>query len=180
MVALEGHSLTRTPTWRKSTSRSNIKNGSYRLKMKLKAFSILLLCLSSLHVVGQHQVAGTVLSREDSTFIGECVVYLDNGQETATTDARGRFSFTAVTNGRHTLHFMSEEFEYTALPVTVDDHDKVLRVHLVPRLQTLSEVMVTDAQSGFGFTRLRPVESMGIYEGKKSEVIIPEQLVANL
>ncbi|MEZ4902809.1 MAG: TonB-dependent receptor [Spirosomataceae bacterium] len=45
---------------------------------------------------------------------------------------------------------------------------------------TLKEIIVTDKQVNFGFTRLRGVENMGIYEGKKSEVIIPEQLVANL
>jgi Fe(3+) dicitrate transport protein len=148
--------------------------------MKLKVFSIFLFCLASLQVAGQYRLAGTVLSEEDSTFIGACVVYLDNGKETATTDNRGRFSFAGISNGEHILHFTSDEFEYAALPVIVTDHDRVVRVHLVPRLQTLSEVMITDAQSGFGFTRLRAVESMGIYEGKKSEVIIPEQLVANL
>ena len=148
--------------------------------MKSKVFNILLFCFATLQAVGQYQLAGTVLSIEDSTFIKECVVYLDHGKETATTDNRGKFSFTGITNGEHTLHFTSEEFEYTALPVIVAGADKVVRVHLVPRLQTLSEVMITDARSGFGFTKLRAVESMGIYEGKKSEVIIPEQLIANL
>lgn len=148
--------------------------------MRLKVFNILFFCLVSLQAVAQYRLGGTVLSQEDSTFIGKCVVYLDNGKETATTDNRGRFSFAGIANGEHTLHFTSDEFEYAALPVTITAHDRIVRVHLVPRLQTLSEVMITDAQSGFGFTRLRAVESMGIYEGKKSEVIIPEQLVANL
>ncbi|MCY7359306.1 MAG: TonB-dependent receptor, partial [Rudanella sp.] len=45
---------------------------------------------------------------------------------------------------------------------------------------TLHEVTVKDQQTEFGFTRMRGVEGLGIYEGKKSEVIIPDQLVANL
>ncbi len=45
---------------------------------------------------------------------------------------------------------------------------------------TLHEVTVKEQQTEFGFTRMRGVEGMGIYEGKKSEVIIPDQLVANL
>lgn len=44
---------------------------------------------------------------------------------------------------------------------------------------TLHEVTVKDQQTEF-VTRMRSVEGMGIYEGKKSEVIIPDQLVANL
>jgi Fe(3+) dicitrate transport protein len=44
----------------------------------------------------------------------------------------------------------------------------------------LKEVIVNQKQTDFGFTRLRAVENLGIYEGKKTEVILPEQLVANL
>ncbi|MCF8426489.1 MAG: TonB-dependent receptor [Bacteroidia bacterium] len=45
---------------------------------------------------------------------------------------------------------------------------------------TLQEVLINQKQNDFGFTRLRAVENLGIYEGKKTEVIIPEKLVANL
>jgi len=37
-----------------------------------------------------------------------------------------------------------------------------------------------EKQAEFGLTRLKSVENMGIYEGKKTEVIIPDQLIANL
>ena len=47
-------------------------------------------------------------------------------------------------------------------------------------VDTLREVVVKEQQTDFGFTRMRSVEGLGIYEGKKSEVIIPDQLVANL
>ncbi len=44
----------------------------------------------------------------------------------------------------------------------------------------LSEFTVKGKQTDFGFTRMKSFENMGIYEGKKTEVIIPDQLVANL
>lgn len=45
---------------------------------------------------------------------------------------------------------------------------------------SLKELVVSQKQTDFGFTRMRAVEQLGIYEGKKTEVIILDQLVANL
>ncbi|MDZ4667502.1 MAG: TonB-dependent receptor [bacterium] len=59
--------------------------------------------------------------------------------------------------------------------------DKPRKGMLTDSSQTvLKEVVIKQKQNEFGFTRMRAVESMGIYEGKKTEVIIPDQLVANL
>ena len=148
--------------------------------MRLKAFNVILCCILSLPCFSQHRLSGTVSSAEDSASIRECVVYLDGGDQTAMTDGHGRFVFEDVASGDHILHFTSPAFRYHQVTVNLKDTDKSLRVHLDPRTETLEEVMITDAQTSFGFTRMRSVESTGIYEGKKSEVIIPEQLVANL
>ena len=148
--------------------------------MRLKAFNVIFCCILSLPCFSQYRLSGTVSSAEDSTSVRECVVYLDGGDQTAMTDGRGRFVFEDVAGGDHVLHFTSPEFQYRQVTVNLKDTDKSLRVHLDPRTETLEEVMITDAQTSFGFTRMRSVESTGIYEGKKSEVIIPEQLVANL
>jgi Fe(3+) dicitrate transport protein len=48
------------------------------------------------------------------------------------------------------------------------------------KTKDLDEVKVAEKKTDFGFSRMRGVENMGIYEGKKSEVITPDQLVANL
>lgn len=140
----------------------------------------MLLCLISLQALPQYRLTGTVSSQEDSTSIKECIVYLNDDTKTAVTDGRGKFSFDDVPNGTHMLHFTTPEHEYLPMPVVISNKDNAIRVYLASRTKTLAEVMITDAQSTFGFTRMRAVESMGIYEGKKSEVIIPEQLVANL
>lgn len=134
----------------------------------------------TLPVIAQYRLSGTVSSQEDSSFVRGCIIYLNDGKKTAITDGRGKYVLNDLPNGEYTLHFTSEKFEYLALPVIISDEDRVVRTFLTPRTKTLAEVMITDAQSGFGFTRMRSVENMGIYEGKKSEVIIPEQLVANL
>ena len=148
--------------------------------MRSKVFSILTFCLLSAQVFAQYTLSGTIRSAEDSTVVRECVIYLNDGSETAVSDGYGRFVFNDVANGDHMLHFMSTEFVYLQLPVTISSQNKIIRASLLPRTQMLAEIMITDAQSGFGFTRMHSVENMGIYEGKKSEVIIPEQLVANM
>lgn len=148
--------------------------------MTSKVFNIFFLCVAWTQVHAQYTLSGTLSSREDSTRIKACVIYLNDGKQTAITDHYGRFQFQDLANGEHTLHFTSMEFEYLQLAVEIAGENKIIRVQLQPRTQVLAEVMITDAQTTFGFTRMRPVESMGIYEGKKSEVIIPDQMVANL
>ena len=136
--------------------------------------------LLSVQAYGQYRLSGTVLSQEDSSAVKECIVYLNEGKESAVTDGRGKFQFPDLPNGDYTLHFTSSDFEYIQRTITISDTDRAVRIQLSPRTETLAEVMITDAQSAFGFTRMRSVENTGIYEAKKSEVIIPEQLVANL
>ena len=140
--------------------------------MRSKAFSTFIFCFLAVQALGQYKLSGTVLSDEDSTFVRQCTVYINEGTKAAITDARGKFIFEDLPNGEHTLHFTSAEFEYLQRNVTISNTNQSIRVILTPRTQTLSEVMVTDAQSSFGFMRMRAVESTGIYEGKKSEVII--------
>jgi Fe(3+) dicitrate transport protein len=147
--------------------------------MKLKAFKILLLCFITANAFSQYRLSGIITSTEDTTAIKECVVYLNDEKRSAISDGRGQFLFEDLSNGSYKLHFISPEFKYQTVQVIIENSDAFIRVALEPRNEMLEEVMITDAQSGFGFTRMRSVENMGIYEGKKSEVIIPEQLIAN-
>ena len=137
------------------------------------------MCFISVNAFSQYRLSGIITSAEDTTAIKECIVYLNDDKQSAISDARGRFVFEDVSNGTYKLHFITPEFKYETVEVIVSNADAFVRVALQPRKEMLEEVMITDAQSGFGFTRMRSVENMGIYEGKKSEVIIPEQLIAN-
>lgn len=148
--------------------------------MRSKVFSTFLLALLSVTGFAQYRLSGTVTSLDDSTTIKGCVVYILDGKKSAVTDGRGKFVFEDLPNGSYSLHFTDPGFRYYVKPVVILNSDLHVRVMLESRTETLDEVTITDASSNFGFTRMRAVENMGIYEGKKSEVIIPEQLVANL
>lgn len=147
---------------------------------RFTVFSFLIGFLITTTGFAQYQLSGTVLAQNDSVRLSGCTVYLNEGKRTATTDSMGRFVFTNLAKGPYTLQTTCPDFKAARTTTTIDGFDRVVTIALASRLETLSEVTVTDKQSAFGFTRMRGVEGMGIYEGKKSEVIIPEQLVANL
>jgi Fe(3+) dicitrate transport protein len=148
--------------------------------MKSKAFNILCLCLITMVSVAQHRLSGVVRSQEDSVALNECIVYLNDGGKSAPTDKAGRYVFEDLPNGKYTLHFTGTGFKYLKEEVVISDADQHVRSYLKPFSEVLQELTITDASDNFGVTRMRAVESMGIYEGKKSEVIVPEKLVANL
>jgi Fe(3+) dicitrate transport protein len=147
--------------------------------IKFTVFSFLFLGIST-SVLAQYQLSGTIKSRHDSTAVGGCTVYLNDGKRTTTTDQAGQFRFSNLSAGDYTIHTSCTDFRAARQTTTLSDHNQQLTIWISNRDETLNEVTVTDKQSDFGFTRMRGVESMGIYEGKKSEVIIPDQLVANL
>ncbi|MFD2574458.1 TonB-dependent receptor domain-containing protein [Spirosoma soli] len=147
---------------------------------KFLVFSFLAIWLSSSAVLAQFQLSGKVQALTDSVAVTGCTVYLNNGKRSTVTDSLGQFRFLNLPSGRYVIHTSHPEFKAASVTTNLADRDLNIVVMLLSRTETLSEVVVTDQQSDFGFTRMRGVESMGIYEGKKSEVIIPEQLVANL
>ncbi len=130
--------------------------------------------------LAQHRLFGRVNAQADSGAVAGCTVYLNDGKRTVTTDSLGQFTFLNLPNGRYVLQTSHPDLKSAKIVLFIADADQRIGIKLVSRTQTLGEVVVTESQTDFGFTRLRGVESMGIYEGKKSEVIIPDQLVANL
>lgn len=61
-----------------------------------------------------------------------------------------------------------------------DTTKRSTKVDTIGKVKKLKEVVIKNKKTDFGFSHLKAVENFGIYEGKKSEVIIPDQLVANL
>jgi Fe(3+) dicitrate transport protein len=147
--------------------------------MRLQVFKILLFTFIFSTAFSQYRISGIVTGENDKA-VRECVVYLNDGKKSVTSDNNGRFLFEDVPNGTHTLHFSSTDYNYEKLTINVANSNEFIQAVLKVREQSLQEVVVSDVQSDFGFTRMKSVESVGIYEGKKSEVIIPEQLTANL
>jgi Fe(3+) dicitrate transport protein len=69
---------------------------------------------------------------------------------------------------------------FISTAVFAQDTTKTKRPDTAVKVKKLKEVVIKNKKTDFGFSHLKGVENSGIYEGKKSEVIIPDQLVANL
>lgn len=145
-----------------------------------KVFNIVALTLTVSVSFAQYQLTGTVRFRKDSTVAKECRVIINAGSPFTSTDEQGNFRFRNLAKGTYKLQTSLTDYQSHQQEITITDKDIHLTIYLDLLNTTLNEVTVKDKQSDFGFTRMRAVESMGIYEGKKTEVILPEQLVANL
>jgi Fe(3+) dicitrate transport protein len=118
-------------------------------------------------------------SREPLTAVS---VYLDEGRFFVSTDADGRFALPEVPAGDYELHAELLGYESLRRRVTLRaGAQKELELVLSPVSYLLTDVTVADREeAGVGQRTLRNVEGMAIYAGRKSELILPDELTANL
>jgi len=145
-----------------------------------KVFNTLILFFIASFSFAQYQLTGTVRLGKDSIAAANCRIILNAGSPNTTTDEQGHFRFKNLPKGTYKIQTSLPDYQSTQQQISIIDRDIHLTIYLDLLNTTLNEIVVSDKQSDFGFTRMRAVESMGIYEGKKTEVILPEQLVANL
>lgn len=145
-----------------------------------KVFKILFFCLSAKASFAQYTLFGTVRLQKTNEPAVACRIILNAGTPTTVTDKNGNFTFKNLAPGDYKVQTVLEGLLTVNTEVKVEKADVNLDIYLDSLSITLESVEITQKKSDFGFTRMRSVESMGIYEGKKTEVILPEQLVANL
>ncbi len=145
--------------------------------MKLKVFNTLLFCVLSLSSLAQYTVTGRVLSADERPLAG-ANVFLD-AKNAAMTDSKGEFILPGKAAGNYNLKITRVGFLPAELQLALSG-DTSLTIRLTEQKNVLTEVVIREKKNQFGFSHLRAVESLGIYEGKKSEVIVPDQLVANM
>ena len=148
--------------------------------MKLKGYSILVLCvLSSVVSWSQHTIKGKIVNQNNVAVAG-AEVYNENIGEQTLTDTNGLFEFTDLKEGDYNITVFS--FEYKILEVRIaapSDNLEVLT--LQPLGEELSEVIIQQRRERvFGLKQLKPVEGTAIYAGKKSEVVLLDNTIGNL
>lgn len=130
-------------------------------------------------VFSQYKITGIVKGR-DSLAVKNAGVYLNDDKSETLTNNKGIFTFRNMPNGTYTI-VVKAGAELNSTTVQVNNKDISLNLVLYPQtVNQLNEVVIEDRSTSLGFSHLRAVENLGIYEGKKSEVIFPDQLVANL
>lgn len=150
------------------------------MKTPLQAYSFLAALLFSAIAFGQLQISGTVSDTKGNP-ISEADVYLKERQLLAHTDMDGRFTFANIPGGKYTLIVFAFEYQVYEKELMFSDAMN-LDVELSSiNTQQLSEVTLTqEREKVFALQKLKTVEGTAIYAGKKSEVVLVENLIGNL
>jgi Fe(3+) dicitrate transport protein len=145
--------------------------------MRSTVFNFFLL-FNCYFLFAQNKVSGNVRF-EDKINQSKVSVY-DNGKGfLAETDVKGFYSFLTLKKELH-LYFVSESGELVEKKISVEK-DMTLEVVFTPKIQVLSEVVLNAKKTKvFELKRLKDVEGTTINAGRKTEVVLVEQSMANL
>lgn len=158
----------------------NIKIGFYHLKMRLKVFSSLVLICIAIPIWGQLTITGKVIDDKDKP-VENAEVYLKETQALTTTKADGSFEFANISVGKYTIIVFAYEYEVFEKVLTFDKPFTIdIKLESLEAKQ-LSEVVLTQKREEvFALQKLKKVEGTAIYAGKKSEVILIDNVTGNL
>ena len=148
--------------------------------MRLQEFSFLFALLFSASLVAQLEISGVVNDVQGQS-VADAEVYIKELQALQTTDETGRFLFKNIPGGKYTLIVFAFEYQVHEQELLFSD-SFVVDVTLKPiAAQELSEVTLNqEREKVFALQKLKTVEGTAIYAGKKSEVILVENLTGNL
>lgn len=126
-------------------------------------------------------VSGRVFHEQTNQPVANLIVELERADLRTRTDSTGAFSFKNLYPGNYKLVFKSLEYDRRVIPVVITDKSiSVDSVFLSPFIKELSTVTIEGKNENFGLTRLRSVDGVAIYDGKKNEVILMKSMNANL
>ncbi|WP_298503015.1 TonB-dependent receptor [uncultured Maribacter sp.] len=148
--------------------------------MKLKDYRVLVVFfMCSISLSAQYKISGVIVSQNDNSVLENVEVYDKALGKITTTNKDGYYEF--VTKKENiTLVFFSYNFKVFEESLVVNK-DAELSVSLQSLGEELSEVEVTARKAKvFEIKRLKDVEETSIYAGKKTEVVLVEQSMANL
>lgn len=137
-----------------------------------------MLCLA-LEVVAQNTVSGYITNSDTNEVVANVEVYDKVSGLLATSNTQGFYEFITSKDSIEVVFYISEFqiYEQELSP----DNDTILNVVLTPLHEELSEIVINARKTKiFELQRLKDVEETAIYAGKKTEVILVEQSMANL
>ena len=147
--------------------------------MRLKVFCRILFCISifSNSLFSQADFSGYVLEEITGAAIANVKIYSNSRGLLTITDDNGYFSFTS--NNDSILTFYSENYFVNEQDINQLKSSDL--IYLKPLVENLDEIeIIVRNEKVFSLERLNAVEGTSIFEGKKSEVILVDQSMANL
>jgi len=126
----------------------------------------------------QAETKGIVTDKVTNKPISGVQIYSKSLGTTVYSNGAGKFSI-QLEEGDQVLAFI--ELGYEILETTINSTNTTyIKVQLQPLSEQLNEVLITQQREKvFGIKKLKNVEGTAIYAGKKTEVVLVEQLVSN-
>ena len=149
--------------------------------MKLKAFSLIVILVMLIANIStaQNRVFGVINIEEEGFSKDDVFIYDDNNKFLTTSNKDGFYEFTTEKN-RMNIIFLLVGSQYIQKEIEISG-DTELNISFLKQTQILSEVIIKGQKiKEFQLKRLKDVEGTAIYAGKKSEVILVDQSMANL
>lgn len=129
----------------------------------------------------QHRLSGLILDQETQQVISEAEIYLAKLDKQVQVNQAGEFVFEDLAPGKYELVVFSATYEIHTQQLELKDQDLTLNISLKHISYELSEVVIAQRREElFALKRLKEVEGTAIYAGKKTEVVLLDQLTANL
>ncbi|AOW21323.1 TonB-dependent receptor domain-containing protein [Urechidicola croceus] len=152
--------------------------------MKLKAYNLrkvlfVFVFIFTNTLIAQHKIDGIVTDAISNQPIENVTIYDKSSGVLSTTNSEGKYAF-ETSEDTLVLVFFLHEFQIKEIEVNTSIVNE-LNVVLEPLSEELSEVEITvQREKVFELNRLKDVEETAIYAGKKSEVVLVSQSMANL
>ena len=145
------------------------------LKSFYRLFCPLLLIFSWSY--SQNIVSGYVIDQNTNQPILDVKIYSSSEGLIANSDSNGYFQIDVETNSIITFFFE----EYRVSENTVAELNEYSMIYLEPILEQLDEIeIISRNEKIFSLQRLNEFEGTTIFEGKKNEVVLVDQSMANL
>ena len=108
-------------------------------------------------------------------------IYLKSGKYIGTTSEEGNVTFRGPENKSFQIIVFSYEYQIYEQVVNMTNDTASFTIRLKKLSEELSEVFIENYQKKvFNLKRFKDVEGTAIYAGKKTEVVLVDQIVGNL
>jgi len=138
-------------------------------------FKILLIfLLFSETIISQQIYSGYIIDQETNETISGVKIYSKSMGLLEISDEKGFYSFESYKNDL--ISFYLENYELNEKKLEINE-----TIYLKPLIENLDEIeIIVRNEKIFSLQRLNAVEGTSIFEGKKSEVVLVDQSMANL
>ena len=146
-----------------------------------KTFTLifLLTIIGTIKLAAQTFTVRGTLKTNSGEAVTNASVFLKNTPYAVTTDSLGNYLLKDIMKGNYTLEISIIGYKALIHPIKVNS-DIIFNSQVDESIKQLNDVNIqADQEKTFGITRLKAVEGTTINAGKKSEVIVMKDIVAN-